>query len=142
MLVVDAQGNLPSTPRGVGNSSLCIDSLVGPSRQDHARQEVGADLCAGELRATPEQRELLLPLPVEKDHVTKDWSEIVTELAERGGYRKYGFAYINLAETDLAAWREAAGDTAVQRAFERARNLRLYGDRLVDYMRKTWGATR
>ena len=135
---VDAHRRLPSTPRGVGNLSHCINNLVGPSRQDQARQEDGADLCAGELRATPEQREILLPLPVEKDHVTEDWSEIAADLAERGGYQKYGFGYIDLAKDDLATWRDAAGDTAVRRAWQRARSLRLYGDRLVDYMGKTW----
>ncbi len=79
-----------------------------------------------------------MPLPVEKDQVTEAWSEIATDLAERGGYRKYGFGYIDLAKDDLAAWRDAAGDTAVRRAWQRARNLWLYVDRLVDYMKKTW----
>ena len=136
---VGAHRRLPSAPIGAGNLSHCITNLVGPSHGgDHARQEVGADLCAGELRATPEQRELLVPLPVEKDQVTEAWSEIATDLAERGGYRKYGFGSIDLAKDDLAAWRDAAGDTAVWRSWQCARNLRLYGDGLVDYMGKTW----
>ncbi len=71
------------------------------------------------------------------------WSDVASWLHRAGCYRKqFGHGSEALAEQDLDRWRREKGDRAILRAVEKAQELGLYGNCLLDFMENTYPAGR
>ena len=71
------------------------------------------------------------------------WSDIASWLHRAGWYGKqWGHGSEALAEQDLDRWRREKGDRAVWRAVEKAQELGLYRNCLLDFMENTYPAGR
>lgn len=68
-----------------------------------------------------------------------DWDEAAGWLAQAGRYREqYGFGAERCAVDDLDQWRAEKGDAAMAKAIITAREKCLHGERLIDFLEKTY----
>jgi DNA-binding transcriptional ArsR family regulator len=71
------------------------------------------------------------------------WSDTVAWLHRAGCYaQQWGSGSEALAEEDLDRWRRQKGDRAILRAVEKAQELGLYRNCLLDFMENTYPARR